>query len=114
MPYLRIQTNEVVDEPASQGLLRKASQLVARELQKPEKYMMVRLEPELPMMFAGSTGPTAYLELKSIGLPEAKTGELARLLCALMQAELGISPDRVYINFADVAPNLWGWNGETF
>jgi phenylpyruvate tautomerase PptA (4-oxalocrotonate tautomerase family) len=114
MPYLWIQTNKVVDEQTRQGFLRKASQLVARELQKPEKYMMVRVEQGQPMMFAGSTGPAAFLQLKAIGLPEAKTGELTRLLCALVQAELGISQDRVYINFTDVAPNLWGWNGETF
>jgi phenylpyruvate tautomerase PptA (4-oxalocrotonate tautomerase family) len=94
--------------------LKKASQLVARELVKPEEYMMVSLEPASSMMFGGSTEPAAYLELKAIGLPKAKTGVLSRLLCELIAAESGISRDRIYINFADVPPSLWGWNGETF
>ena len=27
---------------------------------------------------------------------------------------LGIPIDRVFLNFADVPSNLWGWNGDTF
>jgi len=54
------------------------------------------------------------LDLRAIGLPAGKTGELAALLCDLAKAELGVAKERVYINFADVPANLWGWNGETF
>jgi phenylpyruvate tautomerase len=123
MPYLKIQTTAAVSGQRSvvssatdptQAFLKKASRLVAQELGKPEQYMMVSLEPASAIMFAGSTEPAAFLELKAIGFPVAKANELSRLLCELIESELGIRKDRIYINFADIPPNMWGWNGETF
>lgn len=74
---------------------------------------MVALAPPVPMLFAGSNEPTAYLELKSIGLPEPRTAELSKTLCHLM-TELNISQNRVYIEFTDAPRAMWGWDGKTF
>jgi phenylpyruvate tautomerase PptA (4-oxalocrotonate tautomerase family) len=114
MPYLKIQTNKSIADEAEQPFLQKASRLVAKELSKPEDYVMVRLEPPGAMLFAGSAEPAAFLELRAIGLPAKKANELSRRLCDLVESELGIPKDRVFINFADVSANLWGWNGDTF
>jgi phenylpyruvate tautomerase PptA (4-oxalocrotonate tautomerase family) len=95
-------------------VLEKASQLVAHALNKPEDYVMVSLEPAAPMMFAGKTAPAAFLELRAIGLPVGKTAELSRVLCGFAETELGIAQDRVFINFADVPAQLWGWNSDIF
>jgi phenylpyruvate tautomerase len=114
MPLLKIQTNAAIDDQKSQLLLKSVSQRIAEALNKPEQYMMVSLEAGRPMMFAGTSEPTAFVELKAIGLPAAKTGELARLLCEVVGSELGVAKQRIYINFADVPANLWGWNGVTF
>lgn len=112
MPYLSIQTN--INEADTQPLLRKASQLTAEQLGKPESYVMVALRPPVPMLFAGSDAPAAYLELKSIGLPEDKTRQLSQALCHLVHQELGIEMDRVYIEFSNADRSMWGWNGATF
>lgn len=114
MPYLKIQTNKTLDADTAQALLAEASSLVAAELGKPESYVMVALEPPIPMLFAGKNDPLAYLELKSIGLPEAKTSGLSQALCNLMDKTVGISKERVYIEFADAPRAMWGWNGATF
>jgi len=114
MPYLKIQASKKVDDKASEAFLKKASKLVAQQLSKPEDYVMVSLEPASAMLFAGGTEPTAFLELRAIGLPAKKTGELSRLLCQLVQTELGIPKNRVFITLTDFPPNMWGWNGETF
>lgn len=114
MPYLSIQTNQPIDETAQRALLGKASILVAKELGKPERYVMTSLAPFRPMLFAGSDSPCAYLELKSIGLSEDRTGILSQHLCGLIEAELGIPADRVYIEFADAPRAFWGWNKGTF
>ena len=113
MPYLKIQTNQHLDPEQSHTLINKASKLVASELGKPENYVMVALTPPVPMLFAGSNEPTAYLELKSIGLPESRTADLSMALCNLM-ADLNIDPNRVYIEFADAPRSMWGWDGKTF
>lgn len=114
MPYLKIQTNVPVDEDTRRNLLTRASQTVSGLLGKSERYVMVTVQPAQDMVFAGSDAPLAYLELKSIGLPESATADVSKGLCELMQSELGIPPDRVYIEFADAPRKMWGWNGGTF
>ncbi len=114
MPYLSIQTNVEISEPDRSALLKAASRHVADMLGKPESYVMVHLDAGRPMCFAGSDKPLAYLQLKSLGLPEAQTGAMSQTLCTMMQTELGIGPERVYIEFSGPARHMWGWNGGTF
>jgi hypothetical protein len=75
---------------------------------------MVAIEAGQDMLFAGSSDPLAYLELKSIGLLETATPALSAALCQLISAELGIEQNRIYIEFANAARHLWGWDGTTF
>jgi len=114
MPYVKIQSNKTIDEPTGKALLSKVSRLTAEGLGKPESYVMVALEPTVPMIFAGTDEPLAFLELKSIGLPESKTSELSSALCNAMEETLGINKDRVYIEFSDAPRKMWGFNGGTF
>jgi phenylpyruvate tautomerase PptA (4-oxalocrotonate tautomerase family) len=114
MPYLKITNSQAIDAERKQTLLAAASKAVAAELGKPEQYMMVSVETTAAMVFAGTDKPCAFLELRGIGLPASKAGKLSQLLCGLMESHAGIPQDRVYINFTDVPPGLWGWNGDTF
>ncbi len=83
-------------------------------LRKPESYVMVILEDGRDLIFGGSTDPAAYLELKSLGLPETETPAYSATLCGLLQETLGIPPARVYIEFAAPPRHLFGWDGGTF
>ena len=114
MPLLLIRTNVTVAPSWRADLLATASRTVASMLGKPERYVMVALEADTPMLFGGSTAPCLYMELKSIGLPDDRTAEFSRQLCDTVGAALEIAPERIYIEFAGAEPHLWGWNGETF
>ncbi len=114
MPYLMIQTNRTVSPDRRELLLATASRLLAKELGKPESYVMVSLNSDVPMLFAGSEEAAAYVELKSIGLPAGSTKPLSRAICSLLEQQLDISPGRVYIEFTDIKGSHWGWNGGTF
>lgn len=114
MPLLRIVTNREIPAGRRDPLLRTASAKVAHLLAKPEHYVMVIAEQNPAMLFAGSAEPLAYLELKSIGLPAARTTELSAGLCDLIHTELGIPTERIYIEFADAERTLWGWDRGTF
>lgn len=114
MPYLSIATNQPSSGAHREELLRKASALVAAELGKPERYVMVEWRHSPEMLFGGDDAPLAYLELKSIGLPADATGGLSAQLCALVTDQLGVPADRIYIEFADAPRHMWGWNGSTF
>lgn len=114
MPYLTIQTNKSIDDKLKSELMRQASQTVSEILGKPESYVMIALPPSMPMLFAGSDDPLAYLELKSIGLPDEATTALSEALCSMINESLGISKERIYIEFSNAQRHMWGWNGRTF
>ncbi len=114
MPYLLIQTNCSPDSATQAALIRHLSARLANWLGKPEQYVMVAIQPGTTMCFAGTSEPCAYLELKSIGLPESRIPDLSAQLSRAMADELGISTDRIYIEFSAAEPQWWGWNCSTF
>ena len=111
MPLINVRTSlpSLKDESA---LLQELSAELASQTGKPEAYVMTLLETGVPMTFAGSHEPGAYVEVKSIGAlrPPAMTAAF----CELIQARTGIPANRVYIGFEDVQASCWGWNGSTF
>lgn len=114
MPFLKIQTNRPMPEADAKSLAARSSTVVAEQLGKPERYVMTSVETNPAMQFAGSDEPLAFLELKSIGLPESITADVSKALCELVCADTGISPDRIYIEFADAPRKMWGWDSGTF
>jgi phenylpyruvate tautomerase PptA (4-oxalocrotonate tautomerase family) len=114
MPTLIIQTNAVVPAERRKVVLEAASSLVAEQLGKPESYVMVLMQHNEDMLFGADDAPMAYLELKSLDLPEDRTPELSAALCAFMEQHFGVSPARVYIELASPPRHLFGWNGGTF
>jgi len=114
MPYLKIQLNREIGPEKSKALLSEASQQMARELGKPERYVMVELTANPAMLFGGTGEPAAYVELKSIGLPAGQTKALSQALATLLEASAGVAAGRVYVEFTDVQGRFWGWNGSTF
>lgn len=114
MPTLRILTNVQVAAEDRADLLARASRTESELLSKPESYVMVILEDGCDLIFAGTSEPAAYLELKSLGLPELKTAHYSRSLCDLLADALGIPVERVYIEFAAPPRHMFGWNSGTF
>jgi phenylpyruvate tautomerase PptA (4-oxalocrotonate tautomerase family) len=114
MPYLSVRTNLSPEAGVREDFLEQASRRVAELLGKSEQYVMVNLKTGQEMRFGGIDAPLAYLELKSIGLPEERTGDISADLCALVSGTLGVPVERIYIEFSNAERHLWGWNGGTF
>ena len=114
MPTLIIKTNADLARIDHGDLLKTVSSATAEMLAKPERYVMVILEPTPHMCFGGDRAPLAYLELKSLGLPEERTGEFSATLCGLMEQHLGVAPERTYLEFASPDRHLFGFNAGTF
>lgn len=114
MPLIRL-ISSLEPPPASGGLLRDLSALLASELGKPESYVMTCLEPRALMTFGGSQEASCYVEVKNVGtFTAAKTSRLSAAITDRVAAALGVAKDRIYIEFADAAPHLWGYDGSTF
>lgn len=114
MPYLKVRLNREVTSNQGMTFIKSISQKVAKFLNKPESYVMVELETNPMMIFAGNQEPAAYLELKSIGLADVQIPALSKHLCAALEEEFEIASTRIYIEFTDIKGMHWGWNGSTF
>ncbi len=114
MPLVSIQTNVQPAAEARAEMLSAISGTVAQMLGKSERYVMVAVTSNPDMLFGGESAPLAYLELKSIALPEQRTAEFSRILCDLIEQHLEVPAERVYLEFASAPRHLWGWNRETF
>lgn len=112
MPVLNITTNKPLLSPDPTIAI--MSSEIAKILGKPEKYVMVILQHKPYMLFACSDAPLAYVELKSIGLPEEQTSQLSSEICALVHEQLDIPTQRIYIEFANAERHMFGWDGRTF
>jgi len=112
MPYLHVRTNTIIHDHLQ--FMTVCSAAVAQALGKPESYVMVEVSDNRAMMFSGSEAPLAFLELKSLGLMTSQTADISATLCALMQQELAINADRIYIEFAAPERAMFGWNKGTF
>lgn len=115
MPLIRIVTSVEPAAAAADALLRELSALLARELGKPESYVMTCLEPPARMTFAGTGAPTCYVEVKNVGtLSPAVTARLSAAVTERLAAALALAADRIYIEFAEARPHMWGHDGGTF
>lgn len=112
MPLLIINTNTVINDLQKTTAL--ASNLISEILGKPESYVMVSINDKQTLMFAGNNEPTAYIQLKSLGLDESKTTEYSATLCSFINKELNIDSARIYIDFTSPDRHLWGWDNKTF
>ncbi len=112
MPYLKIQTNVKVEN--KNQLLTDTTAFLSELLGKPARYIMVVVEHKLEMLFAGTAEPMAFLELKSIALPENETATLSSKICDFILETLDIQKDRIYIEFSNAERHMFGWNGKTF
>lgn len=114
MPYIKIQSAVPVPDDTKAALIKEASRQAAQLLGKPESYVMTAYAQADAMTMGGSGEPCAFLEVKSIGLPQSAAAPLSQSLCALVGTALGIPANRVYIEFANAPGAMWGWDGRTF
>jgi phenylpyruvate tautomerase PptA (4-oxalocrotonate tautomerase family) len=114
MPYLKIQTNLELSKDQKNEILKDATSFLSKELGKPERFIMVQMQNSESMIFAGSFEPLAYLELRSIRLPENRTKTLSKSLVSFLRSKLNVDGNRVFINFVNVDSHMWGFDSDTF
>jgi len=114
MPYLSIHTNaNLVDERQSE-LLAAAARIASSQLSKPEEYMMVSITPVQRLIFGGNEDPAAFLELRSVGVPDGKRDSLCGELTDLIASKCGIAKHRIYVVLINIEAKLWAQKGKPF
>jgi len=115
MPLIKVQTSlPSHDKTQVEAMLKDLSSSLAAHLGKPESYVMTAFEGNIPMTFGDTTEPVCYVEIKSVGTMGTKTKTMSEDFCSKIESTLGVPKNRTYIEFADAAGAMWGWNGKTF
>jgi len=114
MPYFKIETNQKLDDAGAEKLSKDMSLFLSGLLGKPERVIMVSVYHSITMMFNENTSPAAYVEMKSIGLTQDKCAEYSNAICGFFETSLNIPADRIYIDFAAINGEMFGWNKQTF
>jgi phenylpyruvate tautomerase PptA (4-oxalocrotonate tautomerase family) len=55
----------------------------------------------------------AFLELRSIGIPDSKRNPLVSALTGLVARTCEIKPERIFVVLADIQAPFWSLNGAT-
>ena len=110
MPLLSVSTSIEINE--KNLFLKNCSQLVSKLTNKPEQYVMVRLFDQTPMYFNMDESPSCFIDFKSIG--SLNPSEMSKEISGFISKQIGIPINRVYINFENINPSNWAWNGRTF
>ena len=83
-------------------------------LGKPESYLMVGLEENATLYFAGKAlEKGAFVSVQVFGaIDSASSAKMTAKICDILQKELDIPPKAVYVTYQGVRD--WGWNGSNF
>jgi len=114
MPVLKVFVNVKVEDDKQNKFVEVTSKALAALTQKPEKYIMVKLNPEQKIIFGGDTKPAALLELYCIGLDKQHNEKISKKLAEILKEFFAIPIDRYYLTFTDKEGVNVGYNGGTF
>ena len=113
MPFLEVQSNLNLSNTEKENCLQTLSKAVAELLDKSESYVMTSWVT-CRLTMAGTQHPAVFVDLRSIRLPDDAPERMAPELCQRINLTTGVQADRIYLNFTDIPPGNWGWNGKTF
>jgi phenylpyruvate tautomerase len=116
MPLIQLDTScSLPDINRKESLAKMLSHLASEASGKPEQYVMACIHDGLTMTMSGSTGSCALVTVKAIGgLSKAVNQTFASKISQMLQKELSVPPNRIYITFEELDSNHWAWNGKTF
>ncbi|XP_062244009.1 D-dopachrome decarboxylase [Platichthys flesus] len=112
MPFIELHTNLPVSS-FSEDFMMKLCSSTAAALGKPEDRMNVVVKPGLPMLMAGSCSPCLMLSVSAIGVTDSaeKNKEHSSKIFEFLTRELGLTEDRIVIQFHALQPHQVGKKG---
>ena len=113
MPFIDIKTNVAVAAEKEEVIKTAMGQAITAIPGKSESWLMVGIEPEFKLYFKGTADPAAMVQVSIYGSADSSAkNKLTGKISEILGGELGISPSRIYVSYAETAD--WGWNGANF
>ena len=116
MPMFILNTNiSSLDHDLCESIRPEAVNILSTEIGKSPDFIVTLINQSVNLKFGQRTNPCAYIEIKNVGqLPRDKTSVLSSNLAELLFEKVGVTKDKIYIEFQESPRHLWGWNGKTF
>lgn len=115
MPFIRMSTNIGVNAGREAWLRSGLGRAIELLPGKTERWLMIEIADNARLGLGGDADtPAAIFTLKAFGSEQSNEcyDALTEKICTLCHECLGISPDRVYIEYE--VTGQWGWNGRNF
>ncbi len=112
MPYIRTRFSGIITPEQEIELKAGLGKAIALIPGKTENWLMLDFEDRCRLWFRGEqTSPMAMVEVSIFGSTSQEAYDrLTSGITALFEKVLGLSPDALYIKYAETTH--WGWNGE--
>lgn len=114
MPFIETKLSVKLDENKKEILQNALTDAVALAFGKPKGFVMTGIEDGQNLYMGGKKLENgAYLSIKLLGnTSKPVCNQLTLNICQILEKELGISGQNVYVSYHPV--ELWGWNGQMF
>lgn len=114
MPYIEIKTNTAIPKTNEISIKSKIAEVLTASFpSKTENWLMLDFTENSRMYFGGKDDPCAMVQIALFGKGNAAGfDKMTDGVCSLIEKELGIPADRVYVKYEEVSH--WGWNGNNF
>ena len=113
MPFIDSKISVSVPQEKKEAIKSRFGQAIS-VLGKGESFLMVGFDDNYDLFFAGNkVDKGAYVAISLYGKasPDAYS-KMSGEVCKILEEELGIPGDRVYVTYREVSD--WGWNGRNF
>lgn len=114
MPCIQLNISKKIDETQELHIKEKLGKAIGLLPGKSENWLMVTIKDAVTVYFRGSKSePAAFVSVGVYGREDGNAfNKLTGAICDILQQELNISPDHVYVQYS--ATQHWGWNGSNF
>ncbi len=114
MPYIKLTTSAKVAPQTAESIKAAFGKAIENFPGKSEQWLMVAIADNTPMWMRGdNSADTAMVDVELLGSVNAQaSNKMTADVCAILEKNLGIAPDRVYVKYTGYSD--WGWNGGNF
>ena len=110
MPFINSKITFPVDDAKKEVIQSKLTDFVTDSLTKPKNFVMVNIEDNQQIWFAGKKLQNGvFVSVRLMGnASKAAYSNLTKKICDFFESELNISSENIYVTFHPV--EFWGWN----
>lgn len=113
MPYIELKTDKKITSELQSELVREFAQAIETFPGKTERYLMVNIEGERSIAFAGKMGNCCMVTVDLLGSATDEVYEkMTKRTSALVSKALNIPEDRIYVKYSEY--KHWGCDGTNF